>query len=320
MIRVREGGGRSISEISIIRTTGVPWAGCGIGPRCQARTWCRRLRGEPRTTDRRIRLDALDPRGGRIRSLRLCGRIWCPGPPIRVEKRSFVERQVTAAYRTIRRRGQRRRHHRVPGRGADGTGHRTAQLDAAAARSGACGGLVASLLRGTGPPAVLAEQELHFHRCRIRRRRGSGRPRRDGAELLPRTRRGHHRSAEPGDAGPARRRDGQWAPRGHRRPRWGLGPARPGPWLPDDPAGRGTRKLLRLQPVMHFHAGRDRATGQRGVPHRVPASAVVRSAGHRRDRLDPGRVGPRDRLQRNACQHGGGGRPGPALPAGRPLG
>ena len=135
---------------------------------------------------------------------------------------------------------------------------------------------------GPAAPALLAEQELH-------RRPRSASPVDEGLvdldatvlSLLPRARRRHHRPAQPLDAGPARRRDGQRPPRRDARPRPGARPGRPrcaaSCW------SRRTREpgtRLRLQPAVHLHARRHRPAAVRADAGRVPpaAAASTRSA------------------------------------------
>ena len=164
------------------------------------------------------------------------------------------------------------------------------------------------------------EQELHLDRGRVRRRRGAARPRRHRPVALPRARRGRDRPAQPLHARAARRVDGQWARRGDLGPRGRSGAGRAGARLPDAAARERPGDGVRLQPAVHLQPRRDHPAPVGDDPDRLPATAPVRPARHRRGGLAaaPGRAGPR--LHRVARHHRGRRTAGPALPAGRLVG
>ena len=106
---------------------------------------------------------------------------------------------------------------RLPRRDGRRGRHRAAQPDDHPARARRRRGLVGAVRSGSGAPALLAEQELHLDRGRLRGGRGPAGPRRARHLVLPGVRRRHHRSAQPLDAGPPHRGDGQRAHPGDAR-------------------------------------------------------------------------------------------------------
>ena len=168
----------------------------------------------------------------------------------------------------------------VPGRRRRQPGRRDAQPDGGAPRARGGRGMVGALQRRAAAPAVLAEQELHLHRGRVRAGRGPARPGRHGDLPLHRVRRRHHRSAQPVHEDPARRLDGQRpypgdAGRGDR-----TGPGRAGPRVPADPARPRARHRLRLQPALHVHAGQHHPAQRRDAadPRTCGPGCSTRSA------------------------------------------
>ena len=170
------------------------------------------------------------------------------------------------------------------------------------------------VLGGPGPPPVLAEQDVHGDRGRLRARRTPtvvGRPDR---RPLPGVRR-PGRSGEPGHPHPRRPVDGHRSPPGHGGPGGLRRPARTGARVPAARAGIRSGHLVHLQPTRGLRGGGGPAAGGRLHADRVPAATALPSPRHRPGRLARAPGGSIGRLQRVARHHGGRRQTGAALPA-----